>query len=152
MKNILKNPITNAVCISLFSAFYAAVFIATSGSNRLEGLLHYNHGNELFWSAWSRFLAAGHHAYIAYTLITLTILVVTMLISRRRHYDEYHISILLSCLAVATTLALIAIAMFYVLILYNPVGIIEKFTLFIVTHWISVVFADITYVLLCRWR
>jgi len=151
MKSILKNPITNAVCISLFSAFYAVVFIATSG-NRLDKILYYNHGNEPFWSAWSRFLAAGNHAYIAYALIALTLLVVVMLISRRRQYDEYHVSILLSCLAAATALTLIAIAVFYILVLSNPVGIAEKFTFFIVVHWISVVFADITYVFLCRWR
>ena len=152
MKSILKNPIVNAVCISLFSMFYTVVFISASGQGKLESILHYNRGNIPFWSAWSRFLASGYHIYIAYVLIGLTIVVVAMLFSRRRHYDEYHVSILLQCLAAAAVLTLAAIAVFYIRVLNNPVGIVERFTLFIVIHWISVVFADIVYVFMCRWR
>ncbi len=52
----------------------------------------------------------------------------------------------------AVALTLIAIGIFYLMILSDPNGIVEKFTLFIVIHWAVVVLADLAYVLLCRWK
>ena len=78
--------------------------------------------------------------------------VVVLLILRRHPYDEYHTSLLLQCLAVAAVLTLIAIGIFYLLILFDPSGIVEKFTLFIAIHWATIVLCDLTYVLMCRWR
>jgi len=49
-------------------------------------------------------------------------------------------------------LTLVAIAIFYLLILNEPTGIVEKFTFFIVIHWSTVVISNLAYVLLCRWR
>jgi len=151
MKRILKSPVVNAVCISLFTAFYAFVFYTTSRNVDFENSLQFK-DTTAFWSAWCSFLAEGHQLYIAIVLIAVTMLVVALLIIRRRPYDEYHTTILTHCLVVAAILTLVAVAMFYLLILNNPVGIIEKFTLFIVIHWTTVVFANLTYVLLCRWR
>lgn len=154
MKSILKNPKINAVCISLFTAFYGLIFIVTSGHVEFERLLYYSRSTGIhpFWTLWSNFLASGYHAYIAYVLIAITVLVVIMLIFRRRPYDEYHVDNLIQCLAVATVLTLIAIAAFYIMILSDSNGIIEKFTLFIVIHWVTVVLADLVYVFVCRWR
>lgn len=151
MKRLLKSPVVNAVCICIFTAFYAVVFFVTSKSIEFENRLNYKEADS-FWTAWSDFLAAGHQIYIACTLIVVTILLVVLLIIRRKPYDEYHTSILTHCLVVAVLLTLAAIAVFYLVILSEPTGIIEKFTLFIVIHWTTVVFADLTYVLLCRWR
>lgn len=154
MKGILKNPAVNAVCISLFTAFYALIFIVTSGHGEFKSLLYYSRttGIHPFWTGWSGFLASGHHAYIAYALMALTILVVLMLLFRRRPYDEYHTANLIQCLVVATVLTLIAIAGFYLMILSDSNGIVEKFTLFIVIHWTTVVLADLVYVFVSRWR
>lgn len=154
MKSILKKPAVNAACISLFTAFYALIFIITSGHIEFERLLYYNRtpGASPFWTGWSNFLAAGHHAYIAYALIAVTILVALMLTFRRHSYDEYHIAHLLQCLAVAVVLTLMAIALFYLIILSDPQGIVEKFTLFIVVHWTTVALADLVFVFICRWR
>lgn len=154
MKGILKNPAVNAVCLSLFTAFYAAIFIVTSGHNEFESLLYYSRstGFHPFWTGWSSFLASGHHVFIAYTLIVITFLVVLMLIFRRRPYDEYHTSILIQCLVAAAILTLVAIAVFYLMILSDSNGIVEKFTLFIVVHWTTVVVADLVYVSICKWR
>ncbi|HHY26256.1 MAG TPA: hypothetical protein GX523_05810 [Desulfitobacterium dehalogenans] len=154
MKHFLKNPAVNAIGLSLFTAFYGLIFIVTSGHLEFKNLLYYNRATDIhpFWTGWSNFLASGHHAYIAYALIGITVLVVLMLIFRRHHYDEYHTAYLIQCLAVAAILTLAAIAGFYLMILSEPNGIVEKFTLFIVIHWTTVVLADLVYVLVCRWR
>ncbi len=154
MKRILKNPAINAVGISLFTAFYAIIFIVTSGHVEFANLLYYSRETNPhpFWSGWSSFLASGRHVYIAYSLLVITILIVLMLLLRRRPYDEYHVANLVYCLAVAAILTLLAIALFYLLILSEPNGIVEKFTFFIVIHWTTVVLADLVYVFLCRWR
>jgi len=153
MKRILKHPATNASCISLFTAFYALIFIITSGHAEFQNLLYYGRAGQnadSFWAWWSFFLSAGFQKYIAYALIALTALVVVLLLTRRRPYDEYHTAILTACLSAAVVLTLIAIAVFYLLVLSEPSGIVEKFTLFVSIHWASVVLADLTYVLLCR--
>lgn len=147
MKRILRHPAVNAVCISLFTAFYALVFLTAS-----KNIAFGKQIADPFWEGWSSFLTAGYHAYIAYAMIAITILVVVLLILRRRPYDEYHTSLLIHCLAVAAVLTLVAIAVFYLMILSDPSSIVEKFTLFIVIHWTTVVLCDLTYVLLCRWK
>ena len=155
MKSLLRRPFVNALCISLFTAFYGLIFIITSRHIEFENLLYYSrvsYNTDSFWTDGSNFLAAGHQAYIAYALIAITILVVVMLLLRKHPYDEYHISLLNGCLTVAIVLTLIAIAIFYLMILSDPNGIVEKFTLFITIHWTVVVLADLSFVLLCRWR
>ncbi len=157
MNRILKHPAANGICISLFSAFYALIFIITSGHREFTRLLYYSpkpgiSNANSFWVRWSGFLAAGRQAYIAYALIAVTILVVALLLSRRRAYDEYHTSLLVQCLIVALVLTLIAIAAFFLIILSDANGIVEKFTFFITIHWATVVLADLAYVFLCRWR
>lgn len=137
MKRILKSPVLNAVCISLFTVFYAAVFFIGFDSKALNN---------------SAFLSSGIHLYIAGVLIIVTAAVVILLLTRRHSYDEYHTSILIYCLAAAAVLTLVAITVFYLLILFNPAGITEKFTIFIIIHWAAVVFSDLVYVLICRWR
>ncbi|MGE4271864.1 MAG: hypothetical protein ACRKFN_01050 [Desulfitobacterium sp.] len=154
MKHLLKNPAINAIGLGIFSAFYGLIFIMTSGHMEFENLLYYNGATTLepFWTGWSNFLASGYQAYIAYALIALSSVVVLMLLMRKHPYDEYHADVLIQCLAVATILTLAAIAIFYLMVLSNANGIVEKFTLFIVIHWATVVLADLVYVLVCRWR
>ena len=151
MNRLLKSPTVNVVFISIFTAFYALVFFAASKSIALENGLPYE-GASSFWKAWCGFLAAGDQRYVACALIAVTLLVVALLITRPRPYDEYHTSILATCLIVAAVLVLAAIAVFYLLILNDPSGITEKFTFFIVIHWATVVLANLFYVLLCRWK
>lgn len=155
MKRILKHPAVNAVCISLFTAFYALVFIVSSGHSRIAPCLYADYENLTlaegsFLASWSRFLAAGHQRYIAYAMIAITLLLVVLLLSRRRTYDEYHVERLTTCLVIAMFLTLVAIALLYLLTLYYPSGIVEKLAFFIVIHWATVVLADLIYVLVCR--
>lgn len=148
MKRLLKYPATNAACLGLFSAFYALVFLLCAGGQVPEAGL----AASPFWSAWTGFLSSGGQRTIALVMIVLTLLVVALLLTRRRLFDEYHTAILFSCLAVALVLTLIAIAVFYLVILSNANGAAEKFTLFVTVHWVTVVLADLVFVLLCRWR
>jgi len=154
MKQLLKNPLTNALGLSIFSTFYGLIFILTSGHREFIDILYYAQRGKgsSFLESWSAFLANGYQAYIAYALIAISVVVVLMLLLRRRPYDEYHTQVLTHCLAVATILTLAAIAIFYLAILSDPNGIIEKFTLFITIHWSTVVLADLVYVIVCRWR
>lgn len=155
MKRLLSHPATNAVCISLFSGFYAIIFLLLSKNDGFKNMLYYteeNDTNNSFWEVFSRFLANGYEVYIVYALVLITALIIGMLVFRRHAYDEYHTSILVQCLVVSLFLTLIAIAVFFLVILSDNNGVVEKFMLFIIIHWVTVVFADLSYVLLCRWR
>jgi len=100
MRRILKSPVVNAICISFFTVFYVIVFHIASGSANFQNALSYRDGIS-FLSAWSNFLASGHQIYIVLILVAVTILNVILLVTRRRLYDEYHISILADCLVAA---------------------------------------------------
>ena len=121
MKRMLKAPVVNAVCISLFSTFYATVYIIM-----------------------------GRPLYIALPLVVLTAIIATILLKRRQRYDEYHASILANCLITALVLTMIAIAIFYLIILCYPTDIDKKFGIFIDVHWVTVVLSDIAYMIICR--
>ncbi|SMC59754.1 hypothetical protein [Papillibacter cinnamivorans] len=153
MKELIRNPAVNAGCIGLFTAFYSLVFFVTAGNVEFSRTLYYSAVSKQavpFWSEWSAFLAAGRHMGIAYAMIGLTVLVILLLISHRKKYDEYHAAVLARCFTVALALTLIAIAVFYLMILSDANGIVEKFTLFVSIHWSTVVMADLAYVLWSR--
>ena len=150
MKRFLASPAVNAVCISIFSAFYAIVFFLINESVVLERDLVDYIGSAWLWWLWRDFLAAGYHRGLALVLVAVTVLVVVLLLVRRRPHDEYHTAILIRCLVVAIVLTLIAIALLYLMILGDTTGVMGKFTLFIAIHWATVVFANLVYVLLCR--
>jgi len=123
MKRALKSPVLNAVCVSLFSAFYTLVYILIE-----------------------------RPMYVALPMICLTVVVVIMLLVRRQRFDEYHATILSNCLIAALVLTMIAIAAFYLLIIFDPIDIDKKFGIFIDIHWVTVVMSDFAYVVLCRRR
>lgn len=152
MRRFMSNPITNAVCISMFTLFYSIVFMLTAHNHRFVEQLGFPQNTTGFWGSWSRFLYNGQQIYIVYAMIALTILVVLLLTLRRRAYDEYHTSILTHCLVVSLALSLMIIAIFYIMILFDPRGFVEKFTLFVSINWITVVLADLAYISICRWR
>lgn len=155
MKQLIKSPIFNAICISIFSLFYTLLFFIYLRSSRFKSLLvssDYIEKSSSLMESWKSFLLLNNHVYIAIILIILTCIIVALLILRRRPYDEYHTAILVHCLVISLILTLIAIAIFYLMILWNPYGILEKFTLFIVINWATVVISDLVFVLLCIWR
>jgi len=150
MKKLIKSPVINAICICLFTAFYWILFRPQSGAVNSEWIEFY-YGNSSLWSLWSRLIHNGLLEIIANILLGVTILIIILLVLRRRSYDEYHTEKLTHCLVIAIVLTLIAIAVFYLVMLSEPLWITGKFTLFIVVHWATVVFSNLVYVLLC-WR
>lgn len=155
MTRLLKRPLTNAVCLGIFTAFYSLIFFITANSPAFKSKLYNANDNgdgSFLLHTWSTFLKAGGQRYIAIVLIIVSAIVIILLALRKRDYDEYHSGILMSCLAVALVLTLVAIGIFYLVILLYPDGIIEKFCLFITIHWTSIVLSDLIFVLLCRWR
>lgn len=155
MTRLLRHPVTNAICLGLFTTFYTAVFIiaskvvSQSGQTAFEAVSQETYS---FWKGWCGFLAAGHQFYLLCALIFLTVLVILLLCLRRHPYDEYHTELLTRCLSVAAVLTLAAIAIFFLVILHDPAHIISKFIFFIDLHWATIVFSDLVYVYLCRWR
>jgi hypothetical protein len=155
MKSLLKHPAFNAICISLFSAFYGLIFIGTAAHYEYKDTLYYLKDSVNaagFWSWWAHFLERGGHGLIGIALIIATVVLVVLLLTRRRSFDEYHIAILTECLVVSIILMCLAIAIFFLAVLSVPNGIVEKFTLFIVIHWVTVVCANFVFVLKCRWQ
>ncbi len=156
MNRILKLPVTNAVCLCLFTSFYTVVFIFTAQSDKWKLLLGSKSPEAAFLPSltrrWGDFLASGYHVYVALAMLAVTFFVAFLLIKKKKPYDEYHISILVNCLIVSLVLSLIAVAGIYVLILYDTTAIIEKMTFIIVINWVSVVFSDLIFVLCCKTR
>jgi hypothetical protein len=155
MKRLLKYPAFNAICLSVFTAFYASLFFTVGSSVSFKSKLIYSNPVKAaspFWFDFSRFLSSGHSIYFVGALLLLTAAVVVLLVSRPKPYDEYHISILTQCLVVAIILTLVAIAILYIALLLAPEAMIEKFTLFIIIHWTTIVVSDMAYVLICRWK
>jgi hypothetical protein len=154
MKGLLKSPAFNAICVSLLSAFYGFIFIFTAAHCEFQDTLYYIkptiHAG-WFMSAWAHFLELGGHGLIAIALLIATVILDILLLTRHRPYDEYHTAILSQCLSVAIMLMILAVAIFYLTVLSAPNGIVEKFTLFIVIHWVTVICADYAFVLKCRW-
>lgn len=155
MMRFLRHPATNACCLGLFTAFYAAVFFLAGPVLRAAGAAalaaERGAGNPL-WRSWCGLLAAGRQDLVVCAAVLLTAAAVALLVLRRHPYDEYHTALLTQCLAAACVLTLLAIAVFFVLALANPAQFIAQFALFISIHWLTVVLADLVYVLLCRWR
>ncbi len=103
-----------------------------------------------FWGDWGAFLYAGHQKYIGFAIIILTLLIVALLIKRRRPYDEYQVKVLASCFMTAGFVTICAVAFLFFYILTEPAGTVEKITLFTVIHWVSVLIADLVFVLYCH--
>ncbi len=155
MMRFLRHPATNACCLSLFTAFYAAVFFLAGPVLRSAGaaaLAAEQSAKNPLWKSWCGLLAEGRQDIVVCAAALLTAAAVVLLVFRRHPYDEYHTALLTQCLAAACVLTLLAIAVFFVLVLANPAQIVAQFALFITIHWLTVVLADLAYVVLCRWR
>jgi len=145
MNRFFRHPATNAVGLSVFTSFYSVVFLAFP--DRIQSQI--GMATRPFWQSWDTFLSFGSHRYIAFILIALTAFIVAFLFIKHKPYDEYHTAILIKCLAISVIITLAAIAVFFVVVLIDPAGIIGKFTLFIAVNWSTVVLADLTYLLIC---
>ena len=148
MNKFFRHPATNAVGLAVFSTFYGVIFLGFY-PHLLTGT---GETQNSFWLAWDTFLLANGPKYLAVALLILTAVVIAMLLRHHSVYDEYHTAILLRCLAVAVVLALMAIGLFFVLVIIDPVGIVSKLTLMVSINWTTVVLADLVYLIVCRMR
>lgn len=153
MIRLLRYPAINGIFISLFSAFYSLIFFITAGHIEFQRILYYTSSTlkpKPFWSNWAAFLHAGNQKYIGAAIIILTLLIIVFLIKQHRPYDEYQVKILANCFMTAGFITICAVALLFFYILSEHVGTVEKMTLFIIVHWISVLIADLVFVLYCH--
>lgn len=85
-------------------------------------------------------------------MIALSIIIIILLVFRKNLYDEYHVEILSKCFLTAGFITICLVAIFFFLILSEPIAIVEKITLFVILHWMSILVADLIYVITCRTR
>ena len=146
MTRILRHPATNIIGLSLFSAFYAAIFLGFSEKITAQA----GNAEGWFWRSWESFLLAGGHKITAVALIALTFVVLALLLLKHKPYDEYHTAILLKCMALSEILTLLVIGLFFLALLLDPAAFLSKLTLFVTVNWSTVVLADLIYLLLCQ--
>ncbi len=147
---LIRKPKVSAAIILTVTAFYALVFIVTSGHMELERMLH--HAGTLdspFWSAWSDFLARGNMKYIGYAFLVLAAAIGILAGVRKRDYDEYQAGILEKGLIAAGAAMACLFPLALLLILSDPKYSIETILLLVVVHWSAVLIADFVYVI--RW-
>lgn len=149
----LRYPFINGAFVSLFTSFYAFILIFTSNHIEFQYILYYtkakaaNHNN---LSTWGEFLYNGHQKYIGMAMIALTVLIIVLLILRKKPYDEYHVEILSKSFLIAGFITICLVAIFFLLILSEPIAIVEKITLFVILHWMSMLLADLIFIITCR--
>lgn len=83
-------------------------------------------------------------------MIALTVLIIILLVLRKNLYDEYHVEILSKCFLAAGLITICLVAILFLLILSEPIAIVEKITLFVILHWMSILVADLTFIITCR--
>ncbi len=153
MTKLLRYPVINGIFISLFSAFYSLIFLITAGHMEFQSILYYTSNTQRtkpFWGSWAAFLHAGQQKYVSIGIIVLTLVIIALLIKRRRPYDEYQVKVLTDCFMVAGFITLCTFAFLFFYILSEHVGIVEKITLFAMIHWLSILLADLVFVLYCN--
>lgn len=149
----LRYPFVNGVFISLFSSFYSFILIITSEHIEFQRILYYTKAkaaNSKNLSMWGEFLYNGNQKYIGMAMIALTVLIIALLVSRKSSYDEYHVEILSKCFLMAGFITICLVAILFFLILSEPAAIVEKITLFVILHWISMLLADLIFIIICR--
>lgn len=149
----LRYPFVNGTFVSLFTSFYAFILISTSNHIEFQRILYYTKAkaaNSNNLSIWGEFLYNGNQKYVGMAMIALTVLIIILLVLRKSSYDEYHIEILSKCFLTAGFITICLVAIFFFLILSEPIAIVEKITLFVILHWMSMLVADLIFIIVCR--
>jgi hypothetical protein len=149
----LRYPFVNGAFVSLFTSFYAFILIFTSNHIEFQNILYYTKAkaaNSSNLSIWGEFLYNGHQKYIGIAMIALTVLIIVLLLLRKKSYDEYHVDILIKSFLIAGFITICLVAIFFFLILSEPIAIVEKITLFVILHWMSMLLADLIFIITCR--
>lgn len=153
MMKLLRYPIINGAFVSLFTFFYAFILIFTSNHIEFQNILYYTKAkaaNSNNLSLWGELLYNGNQKYIGMAMIALTVLIIILLVLRKNLYDEYHVEILSKCFLAVGLITICLVAILFFLILSEPIAIVEKITLFVILHWMSILVADLTFIITCR--
>lgn len=147
---MMRNPKISAAMILGVTAFYALLFIVTSGHIEFERILnHHATLNSAFWSGWSDFLARGDMKYVGYAYVVLALAVVVLSIFRKRDYDEYQAGLLSKGFIAAGIVTACLFPLALLLILSDPNYAVETVIFLAAVHWSAVLVADLAYVV--RW-
>lgn len=145
---IMRNPKVNAAIVFLITAFYALVFILTSGHMEFERMLHHTDTlNHAFWNAWSAFLTQGSLKYIGYAYLVLAAAIVILSLVRKQNYDEYQVGILEKGFLVSGIVMVCLFPAALLLVFSDANYAVEALTLLVVLHWSAVLIADLAYVI-----
>ncbi len=145
---IMRKPLANSVIITIISAFYAFVFILSSGHLEFERILNHSMTlNSTFWNAWNAFLKQGNLKYIGYSYIVLTAAIIVISVTRKPDYDEYQTGILEKGLMVSGIAMVFLFLLAFLLILSDHGYAVELITFLVVAHWSVLLVADLTFVI-----
>jgi hypothetical protein len=150
---LLRYPFVNGAFISLFTSFYSFILIITSEHIEFQRILYFTKAkaaNSNNLSRWGEFLYNGNQKYIGMGMIALTVLIIVLLVLRKSPYDEYHVEILSKCFLLAGLITICLVAILFFLILSEPIAIVEKINLFVILHWMSMLVADLIFIITCR--
>lgn len=147
---VIRNPKISAAMILCVTAFYALIFIVTSGHIEFERMLRHSRTlDSAFWNGWSDFLARGDMKYVGYAYIVLALAVVILSVLRKRDYDEYQAGLLSKGLIAAGIVMAGLFPLALLLILSDRNYAVEAIMFLTAAHWSAVLVADLVYVL--RW-
>ncbi len=151
MKNLLKRPVINSICLTIFTMFYVICFTLANFSQSIKSSLYYaNNTHNSLMKFWSRFLNNNGFLYLAIAFFVLTTVLIFFISKRKKSYDEYQTTILTNCLVISLILTLVAIGVFFVIVLIDPVGIIEKIVLLVTINWTSVFISNFAFIGVCN--
>lgn len=145
-----RKPAVNAAVISLISAFYAFVFIFTSGHMEFESMLNHSKTlNSSFWNGWSDFIKNGNIKYIGCFYIAMALIIVIFSLIRKKEYDEYQAGVFEKGVMIMGAVMLFLFPVTLILILSDANYAVEMLMFLVTAHWTVVLAADLIYVI--RW-
>ncbi|MBQ6867733.1 MAG: hypothetical protein IJO16_03560 [Clostridia bacterium] len=146
----LRKPAVNTAVISVISAFYAFVFIFTSGHIEFESMLNHSKTlNSTFWNGWSDFIKNGNMKYIGCFYIVTALIIAIISLIHKKEYDEYQAGIFEKGVMIMGTVMLCLFPVALIMILSDANYAVEMLMFLVTAHWTVVLAADLIYVI--RW-
>lgn len=144
----MRKPLVNLVLIAIISAFYAFVFVISSGHAEYEHILDHSMTlNNTFWNAWTVFLKQGKLKYIGYAFIVLTAAIIIISVIKRQHCGDCQTAIFEKGIIVSGIALTLLLPLTFLLILSDHGYAVEFITFLAVSHWSVLLFADLIYVI-----
>lgn len=144
--SLTKSPYIHAIFISVFTLFYATLFIFTANHMELNSMLSNETLSSSFWNGWSNFIEAGNMKYIAYLMGFLTVCIIaTMMLKKCKYYDEYQVSVLVRLMIVAGVVSMVMLPIMLFMLLSDRNYFVETLFLFVTVQWLAVLVSNLVY-------